>query len=50
MKIVYENPKPITGLAMKTSGKNIILFVITEGNVISINISAKQEQKVYIRK
>ncbi|CAG2230700.1 PEP5 [Mytilus edulis] len=44
-KVVYENSKPITGLAMKTSGKNIILFVTTGGSVISINISAKQEQK-----
>lgn len=39
--VVYENTKPITGLAFKTIGKNIILFVSTENVTLSINVSAK---------
>ncbi|XP_069106820.1 vacuolar protein sorting-associated protein 11 homolog isoform X1 [Argopecten irradians] len=45
-RIVYENPKPVTGLAFKTSGtKTIFLFVVTEAQVVSIAISGKQDQK-----
>ena len=40
-RIVYENQRPITGLGFRISGKSIILFVVTETNIISINISSK---------
>lgn len=39
--VVYENQKPITGLAFRSSGKNVILFVTTEAIILSINLTAK---------
>ncbi|XP_060553204.1 vacuolar protein sorting-associated protein 11 homolog [Ruditapes philippinarum] len=43
--VIYENPKPITGLSFKTSGKNVILFVVTESVILSINVTAKDTAK-----
>ncbi|CAE1174781.1 VPS11 [Acanthosepion pharaonis] len=39
-RIVYENQRPITGLGFRISGKSIILFIVTETNILSINISS----------
>ena len=44
--IIYENQKPITGLAFRTAGKNVILFVTTEAIVLSINVGAKDRNMV----
>ena len=40
-RVVHEGARPITGLAFKSSGKDVYLFVVTEVNVCSINISNK---------
>ena len=40
-RVVHEGGRPITGLAFKSSGKDVYLFVVTEVNVCSINISNK---------
>ncbi|KAK3611536.1 hypothetical protein CHS0354_016470 [Potamilus streckersoni] len=43
---VYENQKPITGLAFRPTGKNIILFVATDNSILSINLSAKDKTTI----
>ncbi|KAK7475894.1 hypothetical protein BaRGS_00032862, partial [Batillaria attramentaria] len=40
-RAVYENSKPITGLAFRSSAKDVFLFVVTEFSVLSINITSK---------
>ncbi|XP_036368498.1 vacuolar protein sorting-associated protein 11 homolog isoform X3 [Octopus sinensis] len=43
-RVVYENQRPITGLGFRISGKNIILFVVTETSVVSISITSKDQR------
>ena len=46
-RVVLEAPHAITGLAFKTYAKTTILFVATEQQALTINISLKQkDQKV----
>ncbi|KAK3087703.1 hypothetical protein FSP39_009366 [Pinctada imbricata] len=47
-RIVHESSKPVTGLAFKTQGKNIFLYVVTEASVLSICISGKQDVKTSV--
>lgn len=41
---VYEGNKRVTGLAFKSQGKDIFLFVVTENITVSINITSKDQQ------
>ncbi|KAH3841675.1 vacuolar protein sorting-associated protein 11 homolog [Dreissena polymorpha] len=43
--IVYEGKSAVTGLAFKSAGKNIILFVATESVILSINVSGKDKMQ-----
>jgi len=43
---VYKSSHAVTGLAFKTSSKNVVLFVATMGQVLSINISGKDKAPV----
>ena len=40
-RILHEAAQPITGLAFKSTGKDVYLFVVTEASVYSINVSNK---------
>ncbi|XP_076437584.1 vacuolar protein sorting-associated protein 11 homolog [Babylonia areolata] len=40
-RVVHEAGQPVTGLAFRSSGKDVFLFVVTEASILSINISSK---------
>jgi len=42
-RTVYEGSKQVTGLAFKTQGKDVFLFVVTENSTVAINIMAKDQ-------
>ncbi|XP_050409252.1 vacuolar protein sorting-associated protein 11 homolog [Patella vulgata] len=48
-RIVFENSKRVTGLMFRSSGKDIFLFVVTENETVSINISGR-DQKIVLEK
>ncbi|GFO24686.1 vacuolar protein sorting-associated protein 11-like protein [Plakobranchus ocellatus] len=41
---VFEGTKRVTGLAFKTVGKDVILFVVTDSSLHTVNITAKDQQ------
>ena len=43
-RTVYEGTKRVTGLAFKTQGKDIFLFVVTDNKTVAINLTAKDQQ------
>ncbi|XP_005091075.1 vacuolar protein sorting-associated protein 11 homolog isoform X1 [Aplysia californica] len=43
-RTVYEGTKRVTGLAFKTQGKDVFLFVVTDNSTLSINLTAKDQQ------
>ncbi|XP_064651834.1 vacuolar protein sorting-associated protein 11 homolog [Lineus longissimus] len=42
-RVIHESPRPITGLAFKTSGSQTVLYVATEYSTMSIVISNKDK-------
>ena len=48
--MLHEGARPITGLAFKSSGKDVYLFVVTEIHVSSINISNKDMKVGVLRR
>ena len=40
-RVVHEGSRPVTGLAFKMVGKNMILFMATDQSVFSVNVTAK---------
>ncbi|XP_067666114.1 vacuolar protein sorting-associated protein 11 homolog [Haliotis asinina] len=44
-RTVFENQRPITGLSFKTSGRDVILFVVTEIAVNAFNLTAKDQRE-----
>ena len=48
-RVIYEGHQKITGLAFKSAAKNPVLFVATEGEIVSIMLLPKdKEQKVSV--
>jgi len=43
-RVIYEGHQRITGLAFKLVGKNQVLFVATEGEVICITLLPKDKE------
>lgn len=43
-RVVHEGGRPITGLAFKSQGKDVYLFVVTEIAVVSISITGKDQK------
>lgn len=41
---VFEGTKRVTGLVFKTMGKDVILFVVTDNSLHTVNITAKDAQ------
>ncbi|GFR61248.1 vacuolar protein sorting-associated protein 11-like protein [Elysia marginata] len=41
---VFEGTKRVTGLIFKTTGKDVILFVVTDNSLYTVNITAKDTQ------
>ena len=49
-KLLRDGNDPVTGLAFKTTGKNIHLFVATIESVLQYNVTVKdKEEKVFIQ-
>lgn len=44
-KLLRDNNDPVTGLAFKTTGKNIHLFVATVESVLQYNVTVKDKEK-----
>jgi len=43
-RVIYEGHQKITGLALKLVGKNQVLFVATEGEIICITLLPKDKE------